>query len=212
MSWLYPRIHWNRNSSHGSWECICLKIATCHLVMYQTSEQNRGRTLVLGNTICVQSVEYVLLKIDKPITTVDARLLMILKFLLSLFCFFLEGGGVLHCEACGILVSWWSEMLVHHSCLTLCDPTDYSLPGFSVHGILQARIPEWIVIPFSRGSSQPRDRTQVSCIAGRFFTVWATGKTNQGSNPTPLHWKHRVLNTRLSGKSWHWSSLTEDIL
>ena len=62
--------------------------------MYQTSEQNRGRTLVLGNTICVQSVEYVLLKIDKPITTVDARLLMILKFLFSLFCFFFWGGGV----------------------------------------------------------------------------------------------------------------------
>ena len=63
--------------------------------------------MVLGNTICVQSVEYVLLKIDKPITTVDARLLMILKFLFSLFCFFFFGGGcVLHCEACGILVSW----------------------------------------------------------------------------------------------------------
>ena len=42
------------------------------------------------------------------------------------------------------------------------------------HGILQARIPEWVAIPFSRGSSQPRDQTQVSCIAGRFFTIWAT--------------------------------------
>ena len=46
---------------------------------------------------------------------------------------------------------------------------DCSLPGPSVHEILQARILEWITIPFSRGSSQPRDRTQVSCIAGRFF-------------------------------------------
>ena len=54
---------------------------------------------------------------------------------------------------------------------TLCDPMDCSLPGSSVHGILQARILEWVVIPFSRGSSQPRDRTLVSCIAGRFFTV-----------------------------------------
>ena len=95
---------------------------------------------------------------------------------------------------------------------TLCDPTGCSLPGSSVYGILQARILEWIVIPFSRGSFQSRNRAQVSCVAGRFFTVWATGKTNQGSNPTSLHWKHRVLNTRLSGKSWHWSSLTEDIL
>ena len=51
---------------------------------------------------------------------------------------------------------------------------NYSLPGSSVHGILQARILEWIVIPFSRGSAQPRDLTQVPSIAGKFFTVWAT--------------------------------------
>ena len=68
-------------------------------------------------------------------------------------------------------------MLVAQSCPILCDPTNCSLPGFSVHGILQARILEWIAIPFSRGSSWPRDRSLVSCIAGRFFTVWATGKS-----------------------------------
>ena len=45
---------------------------------------------------------------------------------------------------------------------------------WTIHGILQARIPEWVAFPFSRGSSQPRDRTQVSCIAGKFFTSWAT--------------------------------------
>ena len=56
----------------------------------------------------------------------------------------------------------------------LCDPVDYSLPDSSVHGILQARISEWIAIPFSRGSSQPRDHTWISCISSRFFTVWAT--------------------------------------
>ena len=50
----------------------------------------------------------------------------------------------------------------------------YSLPGSSVHGILQTRILEWVAIPFSRGSSQPRDWTQISHIAGGFFTVWAT--------------------------------------
>ena len=59
-------------------------------------------------------------------------------------------------------------------CLTLCDPIDCSPPGFSVHGVLQARILVWGAIPFSRGSSRPRDWTWVSCIAGRFFTVWAT--------------------------------------
>ena len=61
--------------------------------------------------------------------------------------------------------------LVAQLCPTLCDPMDCSLPGSSVHGILQARILDWVGIPFSRESSQPRDRTQVSCIADRFFTV-----------------------------------------
>ena len=55
-------------------------------------------------------------------------------------------------------------------------PMDCSPPGASVHGILQARTLEWIAIAFSRGSSQPRDWTQVCCPAGRFFTIWATGK------------------------------------
>ena len=59
-------------------------------------------------------------------------------------------------------------------CPTLCDHMDCSLPGSSVHGTLQARILEWVFTPFSRGSSWPRDRTQVSCITDRFFTVWAT--------------------------------------
>ena len=56
------------------------------------------------------------------------------------------------------------------SCLTLWDPMDCSLPGSSVHGILQARILEWVAMPSSRGSSQPRDRTWVSCTAGGLFT------------------------------------------
>ena len=59
---------------------------------------------------------------------------------------------------------------------TLCDPMDCSPPGSSVHGILQARIPEWVAISFSRGSSRPRDQTQVSRIAGRRFILWPTGK------------------------------------
>ena len=63
------------------------------------------------------------------------------------------------------------KVLVAQSHQTVCDSVDSSPPGSSVHGISQARIPEGIVIPFSRGSSQPRDQTQVSCIAGRFFTV-----------------------------------------
>ena len=64
--------------------------------------------------------------------------------------------------------------LVAQLYLTLCDPMDYIPPGSSVHGILQARILEWVAVPFSRISSQRRDQTWVSCIAGRFFTIWAT--------------------------------------
>ena len=84
--------------------------------------------------------------------------------------------------ACGILVSqpeietrplavkapssnhWKVKVKVAQSCPALCNPMDHR-----VHGILQARILKWVAFPFSRGSSQPRDQTQVSCIAGRFF-------------------------------------------
>ena len=55
--------------------------------------------------------------------------------------------------------------------LTLCDLMDCSLPGFSIHGIFQARILEWVAMSFSRGSSCPRDRTWVSHTAGRLFTI-----------------------------------------
>ena len=80
----------------------------------------------------------------------------------------------------------WSE--VAQSCPTLCDPMDCSLPGSSIHGILQARVQEWVAISFSRGSSQPRDRTRVSCIPGRRFNRWATkgspyGFPNPGIKP-----------------------------
>ena len=64
-------------------------------------------------------------------------------------------------------------VLLAQSCPILCNPSDCSLLGSSVHGILQERILEWVAISFSRGSSQPRDRTQLSPIASRFFTIWA---------------------------------------
>ena len=63
--------------------------------------------------------------------------------------------------------------LITKLCLTLVTLMDCSLPGFSVHGVFQARILEWVAISFFRGSSWPRNRTWVSCIAGRFCTNWA---------------------------------------
>ena len=68
------------------------------------------------------------------------------------------------------------------SCLTCCDPMDYT-----VRKILQARILEWVAFPFSRGSSQPRDQTQVSRIAGRFFTNWTT---REALKYTKNHFNH----------------------
>ena len=78
---------------------------------------------------------------------------------------------------------WWQvevfrfsslKVLVAQVCPTLCDPMDCSPPGSSVYGILQARRLESVVMCFSRGSSHTRDQTCISCITGRFFTVWAT--------------------------------------
>ena len=79
--------------------------------------------------------------------------------------------------------STWRKVKVKvaQSCLTLCDPMDYT-----VHGTLQARILEWVAFPFSRGSTQPRGWTQVSDIAGRFFTCWATREAQQYWSGWPI--------------------------
>ena len=84
------------------------------------------------------------------------------------------------CEMYSIVLgpSELNEVLVAQSCPTLCDPRDCSLTDFPVHGILQARILAWLAIPFSRGSSLPRGWTQVSWIAGRFFTTWSAREVN----------------------------------
>ena len=68
-------------------------------------------------------------------------------------------------------------MKVSPLCLTLCNPMDYR-----VHGILQARILESVAVPFSRGSSRPRDQTRVSCIAGGLFTTWAAREALGGGD------------------------------
>ena len=76
------------------------------------------------------------------------------------------------------------KVKVAQSHLTLCDSM-----GYTVHGILQARILDWVTFPFSRGSSQPRDQTQVSRIAGRFFTSWATREAQLN---TGFHYKQKI--------------------
>ena len=118
------------------------------------------------------------------------------------------------------------------SSLTLWDPMDCDPPGSSVHGILQARILEWVAIPFFRGSSHPRDRAQVSCTAGGFFTTEPPGKpcfcsvlflwpqgmwdlsSQPGIEPTPPALEGEVLAIGLPGKSLEFSyspSLCPDV-
>ena len=74
-------------------------------------------------------------------------------------------------QLCSLSLKSESESEVAQSCPTVCDPMDCSPPGSSVHGIFQARVLEWIAISFSRGSSQPRDKTRISRTAGGCFTV-----------------------------------------
>ena len=80
-------------------------------------------------------------------------------------------------------------MLVAQLCPTLSNPMDCSPPGSCVRGIPQARILEWVAIPFSRGSSWPRDQTQVSCKAGRFFTIGSTRDPQIVSISPPVKYK-----------------------
>ena len=88
---------------------------------------------------------------------------------------------------------------------------DCSLPGSSVHGIMQARILKWIAIFFSRGSSWPRNQTQVSCIAGRFFTNWATREESlcclklEGLDKEILDTILPLLKLQAHFRSWQWS-------
>ena len=108
----------------------------------------------------------------------------------------------------GIFNQWFTisvvviVVLVTQLCPTLCDLMDCGPPGSSVHGILQEKTLEWIAIPFSRGSSQPRAQTQVYCTAGRFFTIWATGKIL----------KHRTIPRFLRFPQWHSSIYINFIL
>ena len=101
-----------------------------------------------------------------------------------------------------LFLTWRSDSEVAQSCPTLCNPMDCSLPGSSVHGIFQARVLEWVAISFSRGSSQPRDRTRVSRIPGRRFIIWATREDPYPINLGCLcHWalhSHGLATTRLT--------------
>ena len=103
-----------------------------------------------------------------------------------------------------------SESEVAQSCLTLCNPMDCSLPGFSVHRIFQARVLEWVAISFSRGSSQPRDWMRVSRIEGRHFTIWATWEAErQRIDASELWYWRRLLRIPWTARRSNQSILKE---
>ena len=101
------------------------------------------------------------------------------------------------------------KVKVTQSCPIFCDPTDCSLPGFSIHGIFQARVLEWVAISFSRGSSQPRDRTQVSSIVGSCFNRLSQGSP-KAVKVTPFYPEyeaqctHRLLELALKTQDECW--------
>ena len=120
----------------------------------------------------------------------------------------------LHIRLCSS--SFIKSVLVFQSCYTLCKLMDYSLPGSSAYGMLQARIIEWVVIPLSRGSSLSTDTTLVSCTAHKFFTVWATREFNFTKNKILFLttkelsiWTHRLLFIR---KAKHYMNIAVDKL
>ena len=137
-----------------------------------------------------------------------------------------NGGKVSSCQE-NLWVVW---VKVAQSCPTLCEPLDSSLPGSSVHRILQARILEWIAISFSRGSSRSRNWTQVPCIVGRFFTIWATREAQSfwgeilnrvfffffflskacDGDSWVISWKYTFPQGKISSSRWQYSKKDSD--
>ena len=96
------------------------------------------------------------------------------------------------------------KVKVTQSCPTLCNPM-----GYPVHGILQARILDWVAFSFSRGSSQPRDRTQASLIAGGFYTSWASSNINIVPKIRKVSWKRWSLSWISKEKGWYWREASD---
>ena len=135
--------------------------------MGDLSSPTRGRT----HTPCIGSMESITGRESLKGSPRKAQMFIFCQFLPIKHCFYCTKNPYT------VTVGWfWERVKWKWSCSVMSDPLRphglTSLPGSSVHGIFQARILEWVSISFSRGSSQPRDWTQVSRIVGRCFTVW----------------------------------------
>ena len=103
------------------------------------------------------------------------------------------------CKMMCVVGVWKVKLWVVQSCLTLCHPTDCSLPGSSVRGSLKERMMEWVDIAFSRGSSWPRVWTWVSCISGKFFNFWANMEQLWMNSVSQISMSPRTQNVTLFG-------------
>ena len=122
------------------------------------------------------------------------------------FCLFLTLACILFCLF--VSCSVWLSCSV--SQVWLCHPMDCDPPGSSVHGILQARIQEWVALSFSRGSFRPRGWTHVSHIAGRLFTIWATERLLLNHE---RHWDSwPPEKNSIQGQRWGWLLLKSLLL
>ena len=159
-------ISFSRGSSQPRyWTCICLCLLHWRQILYPLrhlgSSQKMLKPLITRETEIRTTMRYCLTLVRWPLF----KSLQITN----------AGEGVEKREPSHNVACMHAKSL--QSCTTLCDPLDYSLPGSSAHGILQARILEWVVMPASRGSSWHRDWTgvpYVSALAGRFFTTSTT--------------------------------------
>ena len=151
-SWIYDKIL----RGQDAWGQLAPKRGRCR------ESQRRWAIEPTRNTILQAAFTWIFL--CQKTTECLFTFLLIKKFNPAYILNYLASRNTIHHILC---------MLVIQSCPTLCDPTDCSPPVSSVPGIFQARMVEWLGISFSRGSSWPRNQTQVSCPAGIFFTDWA---------------------------------------
>ena len=125
-----------------------------------------------------------------------------------LFTHFLVTGGLTWHSSSGFSAfpvslshsSFLVKGLAAQLCLTLCDPVDCSPPGSSVHGMLWARILEWVAMPSSRGSSRPRDQTHISCIGKQILYTESPGKPIPKSVRSRIIRKHSIVFSSLGNK------------
>ena len=177
---LNPRVFWRKFKPHGSVSFTLNSSTYCFAGVIWCP---KGLCKIYAKCMCTHTHltilsrgirNYVLLRINTKETKSDESL-QVLNLAKESSPFQLKANTKCSCgrtaKSPGARESPITVGCMH--ALTLCNPTDWSPPGSSVHGISQARRLERVAIPSSRGSSQPRDWTQVSGIVGRFFTIWA---------------------------------------